>query len=149
MREGGFAPLGVRHAPDRERALVGPPVVDLWIAIVEEEERDQPGARSRDAPRAGTVECPVVMKHAHAPISTVGRHYSGVLVVAPADGLQALVPEIEAIPGVEVRHRHDESGRIVAVIESEDVTGQEATLLRIRSLPGVLFAALVVHVVDA
>ena len=77
-----------------------------------------------------------------------GRHYSGVLIAAAAERSLELIPEIEAIPGVEIRHRHEETGRIIAVLESEDVFGQEAALLEIRSLPGVTFAALVFHLID-
>lgn len=80
--------------------------------------------------------------------SDPGRHYSGVLVTVPPGELDALIPKIEAIPGAEVRHRHDSSGRLVAVLESDGLEGQEEALLRIRAIPGVLYAALVVHHVD-
>jgi nitrate reductase NapAB chaperone NapD len=89
-----------------------------------------------------------VMISVSPPLSSIGRHYSGVLIAAPASHFLGLIPELETIPGVEIHHRHEETGRIIAVIESENASGQEATLVRIRSLPGVLFAALVYHLVD-
>jgi nitrate reductase NapD len=75
-------------------------------------------------------------------------HYSGVLILASPGQLGECVRELDALPGVEVRFRYPESGRIIAVQESETIDSQEDGLRRIRALPQVMSAGLVYHHVN-
>jgi len=70
-------------------------------------------------------------------------HYSGILVVTDPERMSACAGKIEALAGVEVRHRYPDQGRMILVQESESIEDQEQGLRTIRAIPGVLLAALV------
>jgi periplasmic nitrate reductase NapD len=70
---------------------------------------------------------------------------SGVLVVARPDALPSVVQALSALPGVEVHQQNPASGRLVAVLEAEDIQGETDLLRRIQSLPGVALAEMVTH----
>jgi nitrate reductase NapD len=72
-------------------------------------------------------------------------HVSGILVVVRPGEVGTAALRLEALPGVEVHHRDPDGGRLVVVLESPDLQGQEEGLRRIQRLPGVLTAALVAH----
>lgn len=76
-------------------------------------------------------------------------HYSGILVVSDPRRADDCARGVEALPGIEVHLRYPESGRLIAVQETATAGEQEAGLRRIQALPGVVFAALVHHVIDA
>jgi len=78
----------------------------------------------------------------------VSRHYSGILVTAGAASLERCREELEALPGVEVHYLYPDSGRLIAVQETETVTQQEEGLRRIQALPTVRIAALVEHRIE-
>jgi nitrate reductase NapAB chaperone NapD len=75
-------------------------------------------------------------------------HYSGILVVARPQRVAACRQELESLPGVEVHYSAPELGRLVVVLETADVEGQERGLRRIQELPEVELAALVEHRID-
>lgn len=58
--------------------------------------------------------------------------------------LPLVVAGLKALPGVEV-HQEDPGGRIVVVLEAEDVRAETEGLRRIQAVPGVLAAEMVVH----
>jgi len=78
----------------------------------------------------------------------VTRHYSGILVTADAAALERCRREVEALPGVEVHYLYPDSGRLIAVQETDTVEQQEEGLRRIQALPTVKIAALVEHRIE-
>jgi nitrate reductase NapAB chaperone NapD len=75
-------------------------------------------------------------------------HYSGILVVTRPQDVDECARRLAALPGVEVRCRYPESGRLIAVQETATAGAQEEGLRRIQALPRVAFAALVHHLID-
>ena len=75
-------------------------------------------------------------------------HYSGILVVAKPLRVEACRQALESLPGVEVHYSAPLLGRLVVVLETADVAGQERGLRRIQDLPEVELAALVEHRID-
>ena len=80
--------------------------------------------------------------------SSVSMHYSGVSVRVRPDLLEAACRTIDALPGVEVRLRHPDGERVIAVIEAAGEDAQSERLQQIRNVEGVLVAAPVFHYVD-
>jgi nitrate reductase NapAB chaperone NapD len=76
-------------------------------------------------------------------------HLSGILVLADPDEMAECRRDLESLPGVEVHHAHPPSGRMIAVLESTTLAGQEEGLRQIQEMPSVRLAALVEHRVDA
>jgi nitrate reductase NapAB chaperone NapD len=72
-------------------------------------------------------------------------HYSGVLVYANIDQFDDCLRQVDDCAGVEVHFSYPDSGRMIAVLETEDVEDQEESLRRIQSLPSVAAAELVYH----
>lgn len=72
-------------------------------------------------------------------------HFSGILVTARPEELAVAWRRVAALPGVEVHYLDPESGRIVAVLETETLEAQQEGLRRLERVPGVLTAALVEH----
>lgn len=72
-------------------------------------------------------------------------HYSGVLVYARPEQFDDCLRQVDACAGVEVHFSYPDSGRMIAVLETEGVEGQEEGLRRIQNLPGVATAELVYH----
>lgn len=73
---------------------------------------------------------------------------SGILVVAAPGQLAQVQTALAALPGVEVHHSDEATGRVVVVQEATDVDAETAGFTRIKSLPGVIDAALVYHRLD-
>jgi nitrate reductase NapD len=62
--------------------------------------------------------------------------------------MDASVEALEALPGVEVHHRDEASGRIVVTQEGETVDDEVNGLRRIKSLPNVILAEMVYHYLE-
>lgn len=70
---------------------------------------------------------------------------SGVLVVAHPENLSSVAQALSALPGVEVHQQDPRSGRLVAVLEAEDIQAEIDLLRRVKSVPGVTLAEMVTH----
>jgi periplasmic nitrate reductase NapD len=70
---------------------------------------------------------------------------SGVLVVARPDALSSVAELLRELPGVEPHQQDPITGRLVAVLEAEDVQAEIDLLKQIQSLPGVAMAEMVTH----
>jgi len=74
---------------------------------------------------------------------------SAILVVSTPQKLPQCSQELEALPGIEVYYSYPESGRIIAIQETQSVRAQEENLRQIQSLPSVLGAQLICYYHDA
>lgn len=74
--------------------------------------------------------------------------YSGVLIMAADAKLPSVAEEVDRVPGVHVQFTYPESGRIIAVLETETVKEQQQTLRTVQGLPNVVLAELVYHRLD-
>ena len=54
-----------------------------------------------------------------------------------------------ALGTIEIHHHEVETGRVIVVVESEGLAGQEGALKAIRDLPGVVLAEPVYHYAPA
>jgi nitrate reductase NapAB chaperone NapD len=70
---------------------------------------------------------------------------SGILVVARPDALSSVVEMLRELPGVEPHQQDSATGRLVAVLEAEDIQSEIDLLKQIQSLPGVAMAEMVSH----
>ncbi len=70
---------------------------------------------------------------------------SAILVVVPADEIDAASAGLEALPGVEVRHTDPTTGRLLVIQEAADVDTEVEGLRRIQALPGIILAEMVYH----
>ncbi len=75
-------------------------------------------------------------------------HLSGILVLADPERIDDCRRELESLPGVEVHHSHRPAGRLMVILESATLEGQEEGLRRIQDLSAVRLAALVEHRVE-
>lgn len=76
-------------------------------------------------------------------------NYSGIVVtVRPAD-CDTFAGALASLPGVEVHQVDRASGRIVVVQEAASIDAETEGFTRIRSMPGVIDAALVYHRFEA
>ncbi len=74
--------------------------------------------------------------------------YSGILIRIAEDHLQATAEEIDSFPEVHVQYTYPESGRVIAVLETETLKEQQRTLRKVQELQHVLVAELVYHRID-
>lgn len=72
-------------------------------------------------------------------------HYSGVLIRAEPDLLDTCLERVATVPGVDVQFVYPQSGRAIAVLESETLEAQQETLRTVQRLPHVVVAELVYH----
>ena len=70
---------------------------------------------------------------------------SGILVIANKDYLSDVIASLDALPGVEVHHVDEPSGRLVAVQEAEDINAEVDGLRQIKALPHIVMAEMVYH----
>lgn len=70
---------------------------------------------------------------------------SGILVVAKPQWLGQVVEAVNALEGVEVHQVDEQTGRIVAVLEAEDINAEIGRLKEIKAQPHVLMAEMVYH----
>jgi len=75
-------------------------------------------------------------------------HYSGILVMVDRKAIDRTAEVLETLPGVEVHYLYPDSGRIIAVQETDTAEAQQDGLRRIQALDGVQMAALVEHRID-
>ena len=75
-------------------------------------------------------------------------HYSAIHVVTSPLDFAQLVRDLNAFAGVEVHYCYPDSGRLIAIHESDSLESQKETLLRIQADPRVLTAGLVYHYLD-
>lgn len=76
-------------------------------------------------------------------------NYSGIVTTVSPAHCDAMAATLAALPGVEVHQIDRASGRIVLVQEAVSVDAETEGFTRIRSLPGVIDAALVYHRFEA
>lgn len=72
-------------------------------------------------------------------------HYSGLLVMCRPSTVESCAHDLAGCPGVDVYVADNASGRVVVVLETEDLESQRLGLRRIQDLPGVMAAELVYH----
>ena len=70
---------------------------------------------------------------------------SGILVVVSPSELHAGIAALSGLPGVEVHHCDEVTGRIVVTQEAETVNDEVEGLKRIKALPAVAMAEMVYH----
>lgn len=70
---------------------------------------------------------------------------SGVLVIARPENLSSVAQALSTLPGVEVHQQDPRSGRLVAVLEAEDIQAEIDLLRRVKAVPGVALAEMVTH----
>ncbi|MEG0821181.1 MAG: chaperone NapD [Burkholderiaceae bacterium] len=73
---------------------------------------------------------------------------SGILVVAAPGRLDDVLAALQTLEGVEVHHTDAATGRVVVVQEASSIDAEADGFTRIKSLPGVIDAALVYHRLD-
>ncbi len=73
---------------------------------------------------------------------------SGILVVVSPSELEVGIAALNGLPGVEVHHTDEATGRIVVTQEAETVNDEVEGLKRIKALPGVAMAEMVYHYLD-
>jgi nitrate reductase NapAB chaperone NapD len=71
--------------------------------------------------------------------------YSGIVVTSKPDRFDQAVSAVSELPGVEIHQKDEASLRFVAVIEAETINAESDLFSKIRFLPDVTDAALVVH----
>jgi nitrate reductase NapD len=70
---------------------------------------------------------------------------SGILIIVAPERIQSSVSALNALPGVEVYHIDESSGRIVVVQEAETIDAEVEGLKRIKQLPDIHLAEMVHH----
>jgi nitrate reductase NapD len=70
---------------------------------------------------------------------------SGILVVAEQNWQAQVSLALAALPGVDVHHVDEPTGRLIAVQEAEDINAEVEGLRRIKALPHVVMAEMVYH----
>jgi nitrate reductase NapD len=76
-----------------------------------------------------------------------GGEIASILVQARPDRLTEVETDITALAGCEI-HGRDIRGKLVVVVETDDVGSLGTTLNTIQSLPNVYSAALVFHAIE-
>ena len=72
-------------------------------------------------------------------------NYSGILVMAKPQSIPQVSDALNALEGVEVFQQEPETGRIVAVVEAENIKAETDMLKAIKCLPDVAAAEMVYH----
>ena len=75
----------------------------------------------------------------------VDVQFSGILIYALPGQVEECVREVDKLTGLEVHYCYPDSGRLIAVLETETVSEQESGLRDVQSLPSVAAAELVYH----
>lgn len=70
---------------------------------------------------------------------------SGILVVAKPQWLAQVTESLRDIQGVEMHQADEQTGRIIAVLEAEDINAEIQRLKEIKALPHVIMAEMVYH----
>ena len=70
---------------------------------------------------------------------------SGILVVVPVAEVATAITALSGLPGVDVHHVDERSGRIIVTQEADSVHEEVERLKKIKALPGVILAEMVYH----
>jgi nitrate reductase NapD len=70
---------------------------------------------------------------------------SGILIIVAPECIKSSVYALNALPGVEVYHIDESTGRIVVVQEAETIDAEVEGLKRIKQLPDIHLAEMVHH----
>ena len=70
---------------------------------------------------------------------------AGILVVVPIVRLADAIEALSNLPGVDVHHTDEASGRIIVTQEAETIREEVAALETIKALPHVVLAEMVHH----
>ena len=70
---------------------------------------------------------------------------SSILVVTPTQHLESTIDKLNGMPGVEVHVFEEQTGRIIATLEALSVSAEVEGLRRIKSLPDIQYAEMVLH----
>jgi len=70
---------------------------------------------------------------------------SGILVVVPVTEVATSITALSALPGVDVHHVDEKTGRIIVTQEADSVHEEVERLKTIKALPGVILAEMVYH----
>jgi nitrate reductase NapAB chaperone NapD len=81
-------------------------------------------------------------------LSTQTQHYSGLLVTCLPGNFDACISALEEVAGVTVSIRDPERDRMIVVLEAPSRDLLEKLHRRVGSLPEVVMASPLVHVVD-
>jgi nitrate reductase NapD len=73
---------------------------------------------------------------------------SGVVVRSRHEDLAAVAARLAHLPGIDVHHLEEATGRVIITLETESSDQEEARMESVRRDPGVLSAELVYHYVD-
>jgi nitrate reductase NapD len=72
-------------------------------------------------------------------------NFSGIVVTVKPEDSDTMAGNLACLPGVETHQIDRASGRIVVVQEAASIDAETEGFARIRSMPGVIDAALVYH----
>jgi nitrate reductase NapD len=70
---------------------------------------------------------------------------SGVLVVTRTEAFATVSAALSRLPGVEVHQCDQNGGKLVIVLEAENVQAEIDLLKKVKALPGVVMAEMVTH----
>ena len=70
---------------------------------------------------------------------------SGILVVTTPPKIDALIDDLNALPGIEVRHVDRDTSKLIVVQEAESIHDEVDGIKKIKKLPGVVLADMVNH----
>ena len=82
------------------------------------------------------------------PRTTVPSAISGVVVRSRQEDLAAVAARLAPLPGIDVHHLEEATGRVIITLETESSDQEETRMESVRREPGVLSAELVYHYVD-
>lgn len=72
-------------------------------------------------------------------------NYSGILILAKPELMPGITTALRQIGGVEVFQQDESNGKIVAVLEAENIKAETDMLRAIKQVPGVAAAEMVYH----
>ncbi len=70
---------------------------------------------------------------------------SGILVVAKPERQADVMTTLGSMPGVEIHQVDEATGRIIAVLEAENINAEMGGLKEIKAIPHVVMAEMVYH----
>ncbi len=70
---------------------------------------------------------------------------SGILVITPAEHIRSTLDNLNSLPGIDVHHVDEASGRIVITQEAENVKAEVDGIKRIKKLPHITLAEMSAH----
>ena len=72
-------------------------------------------------------------------------NYSGILVMARPENIPSVSKALDTLEGVEVFQQDADAGRVIAVLEADNIKAETDILQSIKKLPGVAAAEMVYH----